>query len=266
MKMNGTVLLIIFILFGVIISGCVDNKDIHDNTLLTATENVTEETEKVIRTVDITENIENMEVNTKPQFKIGQKFIYNTTLKPISDGYSYTEQIFSIGKKRIDKKEFYEIKREKIPYTISLSGSTTKHNSLFLTWYCDMENGECVGKNLDPTKYSDENWYASHASMFAYWMLGLKENVKWTIIVNGSQTVGDYHEKWNEKYEFEAMGKENVNDIECFKVKRTKIDLSTKKIDNVAYYWIDADRRILIKKQVYENGIMMDEINLVSEL
>lgn len=50
------------------------------------------------------------------------------------------------------------------------------------------------------------------------------------------------------KYEFEVIGKEKVDDVPSFKVKMSYVDVDTKRIEETRYYWIDINRRILIKK------------------
>lgn len=232
-------------------------------------ENYTEENEKIMHDVTI-EKVEDIELNSKPSFEIGHKYFYRSSPLPVEKGYYFEEEVFTIkGKQRINKTDYYIITRDVVGYISPNPDITSaKHfgNNITTTWYCDEEEGKCIGKNTNPEKYSDENMFVTDSSMFAYWMLGLKENLKWNMYLNGTEeTMKGRYLKLHIKYEFEVVGKEKVNNIECFKVKMKYINTDTKKVRYVRYYWIDVKRRILIKKEQFEDGIKMYEINLIKE-
>lgn len=233
------------------------------------TDNYTEESVSYAKIVEI-ENIEGLELNSHPSFSIGQKFFYKTSSIPVEEGYYFEEQTFTInGKERIDGSEYYVIIRNLTGYVSADPSDTVlteRFESMINTWYCDSENGRCVGKNVNPEKYSDENMFVTDSSLFAYWMLGLKDNAKWSMYLNATEKIDDgTYLKVNKKYEFEVIEKERVDEALCFKVKMTYIDTDTKEIRYVRNYWIDVKRRILIKKEEFESGIRIYEQNLIKE-
>ena len=248
--------------------GCIDNVDVPNHSK----ENYIESTEKhVVNTVEI-EKLEDMELNARPTFSIGQKFFYEfNPPNPISgEGYYYEKETFTVkGTERINGREYYVIVSNNTGW-LKKGNKIEKLDDIINTWYYDKENGKCIGKNLNPTTYSDENTYATDASMFAYWMLGLRDDMKWDIYTKTieTETIGDKTGvmKYNTKYEFEVVGKEKVDDVLCFKVKMRYVDMDTKRVEETRYYWIDANRRILIKKEVFRDGIKSFEEKLTKEL
>lgn len=182
------------------------------------------------------------------------------------EGYYHEEKTFVISQiETINGREYYAIIGNNTGF-LERSSGIENVGSIISTWYCDKENGRCIGKNINPTNYSDENTYATDSSMFAYWMLGLKDNARWSIYVSAKQTEENRTTEANLKYEFEVIGKEKVDNTPSFKVKLDYIDMDTKRIKETRYYWVDADRRILIKKEVFRDNVEASEEKLVNEL
>ncbi len=240
----------------------VDNNDIN-NPINNQNEYMEE---NVLTKVVEIESIDDLELNFHPSFSLGQRFFYKTNSRPISGGEDYyEEETFSIERiERIKGREYYVIIRNNTGF-LAKSSRIENLGSIINTWYCDKENGKCIGKNINPTEYSDENMFVTDSSFFAYWMLGLKDNLRWNIYVNATQIDASGTMHINKKYEFEVIGKEKVDDIPSFKVKMTYMDVDTKRIEETRYYWIDINRRILIKKVVFRDNIKEFEENLVDE-
>ncbi len=273
---------IVILLLGltIIMSGCLSNETnenhiekVNITNQNESGDNYIESTEKTISNVVLIENVDSLELNSHPSFSAGQKFFYKTSSIPLQEereGYYFEEEMFTINRiERINGREYYVIIRNSTGY-ISVDPINPviveSFENIINTWYCDKENGKCIGKNINPEKYLDENMFVTDSSLFAYWMLGLKENLRWNMYLNATQeTAKDEYLKVNQKYEFEVIGKEKVNNILCFKVKMTYIDTDTKEV-YVRNYWIDAERRILIKKEEFQNGIRIYEQNLIKEV
>jgi hypothetical protein len=263
--------IILLIGLTIIMSGCLSDKtnenqsektDINQNE---SKDNYIDYSEQVVNTAEVIEKIENMELTAPPQFKIPQKFVYNSTPSSVSGvGYYREELVFTIENiEEIDGRKYYAITRNLAGFLNEFGtiGMEERLEDIITTWYCDKENGRCIGKNMGSTNYSDENSFVTDSSMFAYWMLGLKENLKWNMYITATQD----NMVFNVKYEFEVVGKEKVDDIECFKVKMRYVDTDTKKVEETRYYWIDVTRRILIKKEVYKDSLRLFEQKLVKE-
>jgi len=277
MKNTSVILLILLIGLTIIMSGCLSNETNENQPEKVNTTNQNESdddnieyTEKIISNVVLIEKIDDLELNSHPSFSIGQKFFYKTSSIPVQEGYYFEEQIFTLnGIERITGIEYYVIIRNLTGYVSADPTNTAfveSFESIINTWYCDKENGKCIGKNINPEKYLDENMFVTDSSLFAYWMLGLKENLRWNMYLNATQeTAKDEYLKVNQKYEFEVIGKEKVNGMLCFKVKMIYIDTDTKEVRYVRNYWIDVERRILIKKEEFESGIRIYEQNLIKE-
>ena len=271
---------IVILLLGltIIMSGCLSNETnenhiekVNITNQNESGDNYIESTEKTVSNVVQIENVDDLELNSHPFFSIGQKFFYKTSSLPVQEGYYFEEQIFTVnGIERINGIEYYVIIRNLTGYTSAYPTNTAffeSFESIINTWYCNTENGKCIGKNINSEKYLDENMFVTDSSLFAYWMLGLKENLRWNMYLNVTQeTAKDEYLKVNQKYEFEVIGKEKVNEILCFKVKMTYIDTDTKEVRYVRNYWIDVERRILIKKEEFESGIRIYEQNLIKEV
>jgi len=104
-------------------------------------------------------------------------------------------------------------------------------------------------------------------SIFASWMLALDDNFKWKLIYNKT---GVEEETYLGEREFEVIGREEVNNRDCFKVeiKKIRVDSMTnvRKIVERRYLWIDVEKRILVKRQIMYENVLLSEMNLVSEL
>lgn len=186
----------------------------------------------------------NLQLNKSPQLVIGQRFFYVTKNRSIgSGGYYFEEDIFMVnGTRTIDNKEYYEVVRNFTAHVIEpcpLCPNGTRHatNNRVEIFYYDIEDGTCIGKTVDPVKFSNEDFYATDVAFFAYWMLGLEEGVKWEMNENSLLS-----------YKFDVLGIEEVKGISCFKVKVQVISRGI--LQEIRNYWIDCERRIMIEEEI----------------
>jgi hypothetical protein len=186
----------------------------------------------------------NLQLNKSPQFVIGQSFSYVTKNRSIGGGgYYFEEDIFMVnGTRKIDNREYFEVVRNFTAHVIEScplcpSGTRDTTNNRVEIFYYDVEDGTCIGKTVDPVKFSNEDFYATDVAFFAYWMLGLEEGVKWEM---------NEDSLWS--YKFEVLGIEEVKGISCFKVKVQVISQGT--LQEIRNYWIDCERRIMIEEEI----------------
>jgi len=180
-------------------------------------------------------------LNATPQFDVGEEFCYKTDsylLSSVENVYEWREEVFTVNRTmQIDDREYYEIvygltihvwESDAIPETVT---------NITHLLYIDVENGTCVGKTVNPSRYSNEDGLATDIGFFAYWMLGLEEGLRWQIIDEASSKV----------HRIDVLGMDEVDEMQCFKV-RVK-ELLHGRVNRVRQFWIAADKRIVIKEE-----------------
>jgi len=237
-------------------------------------DNKLKENDNIEMKVGITKPLDELEINSEPSFKIGQKYFYVLhSPKAINEGGNYyfaTETYEVKGTERINNTDYYVVICNYSWY-VSKTPETDISNSkriggVIITWYYNKKNGECIGKNtISKENYMNEDVFTTDHPFFARWMLCLEENIGWYMNNIVTQTIDNITIKVNERYDFKVIGKEKIEGVECFKVKLDIVDIPTKKIERTRYYWVDVNRRIGIKMQEFEGGIMMYEVNLIKE-
>ncbi len=212
----------------------------------------------------IKDEIDVLKANTYPKFTPGQQFFYETSLIPISgEGYYFERQEFKVkGIRIINGSRYFEVQRI-VDYYIHnpISNITRKIGNRENTWYYHAKNGYCIGKNINPERFSDEDIFSTDGSMFSYWMLGLRDGAKWTMRTITAEK--GKREILKTKYDFEVLGRGMVNGRDCFKIKAAITDETTGKVKETRYYWIDVKDRILVKLESYSGQNKNFEINLV---
>jgi len=211
--------------------------------------------------ISFTQSLGEIKPNIKPQFRVGEKFIYAT--HSIADINTNSKKTYEIKRiERVNKSEYYVIELNekgsmRDHYTEKIRNYTTT-----LITYVDRETGEIRikdGNIFIPNKID----VFQGNFMYAYWMLALKEDITFEIRNNLSfeDKSIDY------SYKFKVVGVENVRNRKCFKVQIEKVVNygNEGRILEKYLYWIDVEKRILIKGQLFEGNLAIDEINLVSE-
>ncbi len=123
--------------------------------------------------------------------------------------------------------------------------------------FLEENNLVCLDKKgLYPNKFGSNVIYNSPMFMFKPWMLAVKENWNWTVIYvfdfEGNVDISKYLDLGTGKniIYFKTVGEETIFGRETYKVE---ISAGQTK----EYYWIDKEKRILIKKEGIENIILI---------
>jgi hypothetical protein len=106
-----------------------------------------------------------------------------------------------------------------------------------LLFYYDLENGTCVGKNTDPSRYANEDGLATDIGFFAFWMLALREDFRWQLS----------DEVCSKVHRIDVLAIDEVNGTQCFKVRIE--ELLNGWMNRARQLWIDCEKRMLIKEE-----------------
>lgn len=261
----GIVALIVII---IIASGCLEKKNVGNNFPVPAIEPI----EKVIKDTGIGYNFTyfgNIQKNSEIQFKVGDKFLYRT--EGDLGGYSnityFVEEI-----KKVDGRECYVVSETDSSIYIEAEGWPPQYFSRTITLCYDKETGRVLRVTLRENNEEfiiedGANELRAMHSFFAYWMLGLSDDAKWEILftqITPSLNLTEYH-----KAEFRVLGREKVNDRECFKVELRYVELLDKKevVTSIDYYYVDVKKRIVVRWARYSvDKLKYSEMNFISEL
>lgn len=96
--------------------------------------------------------------------------------------------------------------------------------------------------------------------MFATWMLALTDNFKWKVYAKDTS----FGKSPNaETIEYKVVGREKVNGRDCFKVE---MQVKNKQMGNEGkiVFFVDVEKRIVAKMQMYQDNLLISEMNLVS--
>jgi hypothetical protein len=168
--------------------------------------------------------------NTEVPLEVGKVFKYEVKRE---DGFG-TDTYIVEKFEDINSRSYYVVKRE---FYFVDESDTIK--TIMMAWY-DKETGRVLKHEFDGNIIKGEvsELLVSDTWFFAPWMLALNDSFKLEIKFNDTYTERGYKL-------YEVVGREKINGKECFKVKLTTIVDS--KIDSQAYWWIDTQKRILIK-------------------
>ncbi len=221
--------------------------------------------------------------NTKPIFKVGDKFEY------ISGAVAIREPVYNISeednispsstyqipgksicnvinKERLRGEEYYVVKcnnellmmgggiiKEKDVYYISTENGEIRkviHNSTII--YKDIEqNMESFSGDI-PSPNSE----IYTAGFYSPWMLSLSDDFKMEIKTS-HPTVA--------KEEISVIDEEKIKNRKCYLVEYRQLDKNNKVIFREKK-WIDKEKRILIKSEAYLGSLRIDTIELVSDI
>lgn len=235
------------------------------------------------------------EPTSKPNFNVGETYHYRittyshgtpqegitkVTLLPI-DIFIHVEKM-----ERINKTNCYVLKRDKANCTTEIYRDNKitgkKDKTFFVEIYTDArewinaENGSVVKFELPNFNGSEAEMtysqvitlpFVPYFKFFDEQMLCLKENTKWTYEAKVKDPeVGDIEGK----SEMRVTGIEKVNGRKCFiyedigytkPTSATNTNVLTLNTKNI--YWIDVEKRIMVKQKVIENGLTVFEAELV---
>lgn len=205
--------------------------------------------------------------NTKPQFRVGEKFRYNVTLSKLNNITTIGEVIYSVDKiDEIGGVACFVIKEKRKDHCL-ITGNTIAYERMT---YIDKETGDIlqiditfdsITKTIKKDKAS-----ALGNDMYAPWTLALEEGLKWNEIINVTQE--HLTERILIESEYEVIGKEKLYNRDCFKIISTiktrvigtgvEKELITQKI-----LWVDVEKRILVKAQSITADTERAEMNLL---
>ncbi len=272
MKQKILLITALTIIVTVILSGCI-NKESGYVSEQNTSQNKTNigESEKIISDTGMEYKTTSSELpkNSEIQFKIGEKFVYKTLEKE----YGWLITTYYVEKiEEINGRECFVVFQEDNETTIETLFDKKETNNVihYFTYYYHKKSGKVLKLKVESAIVKDgaEDLRSTDMSFFAYWMLGLYDDAKWE--TNFTETTRTHSSDLVEhrKFEFRVMEKEKVNNKECFKVEKRVINLDkNNKVEERDYYWIDIKKRILIKKEFYnEDNLKYFEQNLVSDL
>lgn len=273
------------------------DKQIHSGDAMDNTTQIIKESKKIeVQTT-------NIEPNTKPQFKVGDKFEYELTSNYGGLGAAgpHTNKItFTVNKiERINGTGAYVLE-----YADMKNGS-----GVIVDTYVDINIGKIIGCTLklvypdgrvEEENMDNETIFNLNQYLYADWMLALDDGLKWKVSITKTEkkridpeltdeqaeeliremgrTGKSYEEilnipistvKTTDDYEFKVEGIEKIKvgnkERDCFKVVRIQKE-GNKIVGDKLIMWIDAEKRILVKREDWVENLRLMEINLVSEL
>jgi len=215
---------------------------------------------------------------SKPAFNVGEKYVYNVVMSRgvedknviapsfIFDVSAYVDKI-----ERVNNTDYYVLKIDKV--NISREAIVKDKNDV---WHKLQLPPKTYGGTVDYINKETGNITRQEIleggvpvpfSVYDSWMLCLKENLRWTS--TGRMIQGAEEKEYDE--EGVVKGIEKMNGRKCFVVEI--ISLSKRKTSTGETLnervgremnWIDIEKRILVKKEIWANGILILDVNLIS--
>jgi len=235
--------------------------------------------------------IEKYPITSKPNFKIGEKYSYRvktpfpapvrgselSSSERLFFDHLYFNITFTCDKKeRINRTDFYVISTQGsgevlMGYAKTPSGQRpiTSTRIKPTKIYINTETGETQGKDAKALLYD--------VPFYSPWMLKLKEDLKWGEITNPKtgEVMSCVNEQCQllkketnkvEEESYEVKGIEDVLKRKCFRVEVTKKECKNEKckIMNKKIYWVDVEKRITIKFELYYQNLLEKEFYLTN--
>ncbi len=212
-----------------------------------------------------------------PQFKIGEKYFYhwweempgdeNNIQVPME--YNTTIEVMKIDV--INKSNYYILKSQEV--SVYLYILKKGENGVWKKIRGEppgIFEGDIIGVNEENGEVLEVN--IQHTcpvlkGMFAKWMLYIDKGVKWLEKSNISGFEKDGSGILINEQEWTVADIEKINGIDCFKVisisKTETVYSEGKQISGeIITYWIDIKKRILIKMEKREDGVLTEMIEL----
>ncbi len=240
------------------------------------------------------------EPTSKPNFNVGETYHYrittyshgmpqiskegeitNVELLPI-DIFIHVEKI-----ERINKTNCYVLKRDDTNCTTEIYRKNKITGKIDKTFFIEIytgeimwinaENGSVVKVEFPNFNDSDDSEakitysqvitlpFVPYFEFFNDRMLCLKENTKWTYEAKGKDPDIGYIEG---KREMRVTGIEKINGRKCFIYEdigytQTTSATNVLMLNDKNMYWIDVEKRIMVKQKVIEDGLTLFEAELV---
>ncbi len=236
--------------------------------------------------------IEKYSITSKPNFKIDEKYSYwvkrpfpaqvrgselSNSERSFLDHLYFNITFTCDGKKRINRTDFYVISTQGsgevlMGYAKTPSGQKpiTSTQIKPTKIYINTETGETQGQGAKALLYT--------IPFYSSWMLKLKEDLKWSEITN-TETRGSMScvneqcqllKKETSKVKEESYEVKGIGDIlkrKCFRVEVTKKECENEKckIINKEIYWVDVEKRITVKFELWYQNLLEKEFYLTNE-
>ncbi len=229
-------------------------------------------------------SFENIPHNTKPTFKVGDRFEYHSVVSPVPNSpvQNISEENISedsasqtqakticnvINKERLKGEEYYVV--ECIGELVVMSGSIIVNKDVY---YISPENGEIkkvisnstlIDKDVEENmeSFSEEipspNSKIYDAMFYSPWMLSLSDDFKMKIEIFQHPMVA--------REEIAVIDEEKIKSRGCYLVEYRLIDKNNKVLLRKKE-WIDKEKRILIKSEAYSGSLRIFTTELVSDI
>ncbi len=245
-----------------------ENEDYNFETLFSESEKTD------IEIIDL--NYSELITTSKPKFEIGETYIYHrrdaTSNRNLQDAffepYDYTTSIRVDRIERINKSNYYVLASNKTSFYSYLYekdeyGVWQKRESQTPVIFEGCE----IGVNADNGTLILITPGYCHVSPRIYqeWMIRLKENIGWKSYILFPEQRQEYGPMGIEE-EWDVLGVEKMNGANCFKVKETqkKVYKNKNMIYKLWIYWVDIEKRVLIKMERFEDNVLVETIELKS--
>lgn len=228
-----------------------------------------ENTTKFAAEYDVKISSDKLIPNMKPQFEVGEKFEYKTTTQIQGISTSW-RSVYSVDKiERINNTDYYVVVNSQInemqdPRTSAIMNITTTETKS----YINKETGEIL-KIVSSTDGQETIIMGKDAAsvsgngMFSTWMLSLNDNFKWKVNAE-DRSFGMAPRA--ETIEYQVTGREKVNKRNCFKVEmKVKSEQRSGDTGKIIFF-VDVEKRIVVKTQVYSGNLLISETDLISGL
>jgi len=243
--------------------------------------------------------LDSMPMNSEPKFVTGEKYTYFVRYpqpidlnKPgmhppnvIFNDYRYFNITIRVdGKERINGTECYKISTDGsgeviVGYVKDERGTRPILGVLIdpFTEYLDAKTGESVDSRTGKIVKGNGGLLEDY-KFYAPWMLKLSEGMKWTNFYESKSTgyVGcdetgchavKKEQEVKEKEEYEVKEIEIVNKRKCFKVEGRTLRQENNgmwKVTHKKIYWVDVEKRITVKYQLWYQNLQTVEIELIN--
>lgn len=217
----------------------------------------------------------NITQNAKPSFNVGDVFVYSVPLYG-QENFNCKLEHLIIDKVRLNGTDYFRVRQTLLEDCImgidEVSGRLKHSNTWSVTrLYINVDTGQESSQLGTPnavTLGTDPNQCVDSYAWFCPWMLKLEDNFKWynrLVEKFGSEMYDGY------SYSSEEMsveGREKIDGRECFKVEhKYKICLKdgSCKIDFKGIYYVDVEKRILMKRHAWQGNLYRGEVKLIDQ-
>jgi len=219
----------------------------------------------------------NITQNTKLAFNVGDKFVYNA---PIQIGSECIVEYIIVDKIRFNKTEYFKVQKSMPEACVKMIDTPDGRMPIFVGPYNNTNtylNPDTGGLTYDlgTEKVRTMNGSDPRAACgvgrgnwFCTWMLKLDDDFKLLLNYHDELEEGVYEKYDHTIHELIVEGREKIDGRECFKVKReykTCFKDGSCNIDDKTIYYVDVEKRILLKREAWIGNLYRGEVRLVDQ-